>query len=87
MYTWGIPIVGLISSKPAGGMSAVLVGVSSFVGKYFLKYFSYFIFYCLNGFFGGNALSDCFIILSTLFILTYMEGKFSGEPSLRVHFW
>ena len=52
----------------------------------FLKYFPYFIIYCVNGFFGETALSDCFIILSTLFILTYMEGKFSGEDFSRVDF-
>ena len=53
-------MVGLISSKAAGSLSAVLVGVGPLWG--FLKYFSYFIFYSVNDFFGGNARSDCFII-------------------------
>ena len=61
MYTWGIPAVALIFSKAAGYMSAVLVGLAP--SLVFLKYFSYFIIYCVNGFFGGTALGDCFIIL------------------------
>ena len=64
-------------------MSAVLVGVGSLVGVsqvFFLFY------YYVNDFFGGTALSDCSIILSTLFILTDMEGKFSGENSSWVNF-
>ena len=32
MYTWGIPVVGSICIRAAGTMSAVLVGVGSFVG-------------------------------------------------------
>ena len=84
MYTWAIPAVGLISSKAAGSMSAVLVGIGSFAGV--SQVFLYFIIYCVNGFFAVTALSDCFIIFSTLFILTYMEGKFSGEHSSRVDF-
>ena len=42
MYIWGIPVVGLISSKAAGSMSAILVGVGSFVGVsqvFFLFYY------------------------------------------------
>ena len=31
MYTSDIPVVGLISSKPAGSMPAVLMGVGFFV--------------------------------------------------------
>ena len=37
-------------------------------------------------FFWGIALSVSYIILSTLFILTYMEGKLSGEDCLQVDF-
>ena len=32
MYTWGIPVVGSISIRTAGTLSAVLVGLGSFVG-------------------------------------------------------
>ena len=85
MYTWGIPVVGVISNKAAGSMSTALVWVDSFVGV--SQAFFLFINYFENTFFGGTTLSDGFIILSTLFILTYMEGKFSGEHSLRVDFW
>ena len=37
--------------------------------------------------FWGIALSGWLIILSTLFILTYMEGKLCGEHPSRVNFW
>ena len=60
--------------------SAVLVGMGSFVG--FSQLF-YLLIVCTNAFW-GIALSDYFIILSTLFILTYMEGKLRGGRSLRV---
>ena len=42
----------------------------------FLKYFSYFIIYCVNNCFWGTALSCCFIIFDTLsiFNLTWKEG-------------
>ena len=63
-------------------MSAVLVGVGSFMGV--SQVFFLFYYLCVNSFIGGPALSDCFIIFSTLFFLTYMEGKFSGEHSSRV---
>ena len=49
-----------------------------------LKYFSYFIIYCVNGWFWGTVLSGCFIILSTLFILnltwkeSFLESTLSG---------
>ena len=43
MYTWGIHVAGLISSKAAGSMSSVLVGVRFFVGVFeFQKYFGCF---------------------------------------------
>ena len=32
MYTWGIPVVEFISSRAAGTMPAILMGVVSFVG-------------------------------------------------------
>ena len=32
IYAWGIPVMGSISSRASGTMSAVLVGVGSFVG-------------------------------------------------------
>ena len=43
---------------------------------------------CVNYCFLENChfKSDCFIILSTRFILTYMEGKLGGERSSRVDF-
>ena len=84
MYTWEIPAVGLISSKTAGSMSAVLVGVGSFVAVFQVFFLFYYLLFC--GFFGGTTLSDCFIVFSTLFILTYMERKFSREHSSRVDF-
>ena len=62
--------------------SAVLVGVGSFVGVSQLFYLPT----VLATVFGGIALSDCFIILSKRFILTYMEGKLGGECSSRVDF-
>ena len=62
--------------------SAVLVGMGSFVGVSQLFYLSNV---CTNAFW-GIALSDYFIVLSTLFILTYMEGKLRRECSLRVDF-
>ena len=62
--------------------SAVLVGVGSFVGVSQLFYLAI----VLTTAFGGIALGDCFIILSTLCILTYMEGKFCGERFPRVDF-
>ena len=76
-YTWEIPVGGLISSKAAGCMSAILVEVGSIMGvsQVFCLY------YCVNGCFGGTPFGGCFIILSTLFILTYMEGEFSGKHS------
>ena len=46
-------------------MSAVLVEVGSLVGASQVFY----LFYCVNGCFGGTTLGGCFIILSTLFIL------------------
>ena len=52
----------------------------------FVKYFPYFIIYCVNGFFGGTALSDMEGKFLVTWKLTYMEGKFSGEYSSRVDF-
>ena len=76
-------MVGSISSGAPGTMSAVLVGVGSFVGVSQVFY----LFIVWTAVFWGIALSGCFIILSTLFILTYMEGKLCGERSSRVDFW
>ena len=73
-------MVGSISSGAAGTMSAVLVGVGSFVCVSQVFY----LFIVWTAIFGGIALSACFIILSTLFILTYMEGKLCWEHSSRV---
>ena len=73
-------MVGSISSGAAG--SAVLIGVGSFLG---VSQLFYLLIVCTTAFW-GIALSDCFIILSTLFILTYMEGKLCGERSARVVF-
>ena len=85
MYTWGIPAVG---SFPVRLQSLCLPFWWGLAPSWvFLKYFPYFIIYCMNGFFWGTALSDYFMIFSTLFILTYMEGKFSGVHSSRVDFW
>ena len=76
-------MVGSISSGAAGTMSAVLVGVGSFVGVSQLFY----LFIVCTAAFWGIGLSDCFIILSTPFILNYMEGKLCGEWPSRVDFW
>ena len=76
-------MVGSISSGAAGTMSAVLVGVGSFVGVSELFY----LFLVWTAAFWEIALSGCFIILSTLLILTYREGKLCGEGSSRVDFW
>ena len=73
-------MVGSISSGAAGTMSAVLVGVGSFV----VISQVFYLFILCTAVFGGVALSGCFIILSTFFILTYMEGKLCGERSSRV---
>ena len=72
---------GLISSKVAGFVSRVLVEVDSLVcvSQVFC------LFYCVNGCLGGITLGDCFIILSTLFILilhgrkVFWEALFAGE--------
>ena len=76
-------MVGSISSGAAGTMSADLVGVGSFVGVSQLFY----LFIVWTAAFWGIAPSGCFIILSTLFILTDMEGKLCGEHSSWVDFW
>ena len=77
--------MGRISSKAAGHISAFLVGVGFYVGVSLVLFLFYCV-YCVYGFVGGTALSHCFIIFSTLFILTCMEGKFSGEHSSQVGF-
>ena len=59
-------MVGSISSGAAGIMSAVLAGMGSFVGVSQVFY----LLIVWTAVFGGIALSGCFIILSTLFILT-----------------
>ena len=81
IYTWGIPVAGSISSRAAG---LPLCGSGLLRGCFSIILFIYCLNYC---FLGGITLSDCFIILSTLFILTYMEGKLCGERSSRVDFW
>ena len=70
-------MVGSISSGAAGTMSVVLVGVGSFV----VVSQVFYLFILLTAVFGGTAFSGCFIILSTFFILTFMEGKLCGERS------
>ena len=76
-------MVKFISSGAAGTMSAALME-----GGLLRGCFSSILFiYCVNNCFGGIALSRWFIILSALFILTYMEGMLCGERSLRVDFW
>ena len=71
----------LISSKAAGSMSAVLVEVGSFVSVsqvFCLFYFSF----CERLFFGGTALSGCFMIVTTLFSLI-LNGR---KVFWRAHF-
>ena len=75
-------MVKFISSGAAGTMSAALVE-----GGLPRGCFSSILFiYCVNNSFGGIALSRWFIILSALFILTYMEGMLCGGHSLQVDF-
>ena len=62
-------MMGSISSGIAGTMSAVLVGGGSLVGISQVFY----LFIAGSAVFWGTALSGWVIILSTLFILTYME--------------
>ena len=75
-------MVGSISSEGAGTMSAVLVGLGSFVGVSQVFY----LFIVGTAVFWGIALSGWFIISNTLFVLTYMEGKVYGERSSRMDF-
>ena len=82
IYTWGIPVVGSISSRAAGTISAILVRLGSFVGVSQVFY----LFIVWTAVFCGIALSGWFIILYTLFILPYMKGKHCGERSSRVDF-
>ena len=77
-------MVGSISSGAAGTMSTVVAGMGSFVGISQVFY----LFIVWTAAFGGIAVSGCFIILSTLFILTYMEGKLFEERSFsEAGFW
>ena len=75
-------MVGSISSGAAGTMSAVLVGLGSFEGVSQVFY----LFIVWTDVSWEIALSGWFIILSKLFILTYVEGKLCGERSL-VNIW
>ena len=74
--------MGSISIGAAGTMSAVLLGLSSFVGVSQVFY----LFIVGTAVFWGIALSGWFIISNRLFILTYIEGKVYGERSSRVDF-
>ena len=74
--------MGSISIGAPGTMSAVLVGLGSFMGVSQVIY----LFIVGTAVFWGIALSGWFIILNTLFVLTYMEGKICGERSSRVDF-
>ena len=72
-YTWGIPVGDSFPVK----LQAVCL---SFWWKWapswvFLKYFAYFIIYCVNSRFGGTTLGGFFIIVSTLFILILHRRK------------
>ena len=75
-------MVGSISSGAAVTLPAVLVGLGSFVG---VSQVFYFIF-VWTAVFWRLALSGWLTILSTLFILTYMEGTLYGERSSGVDF-
>ena len=80
-------MVEFISSRAAGTISAVFVGVGLLRGCFSSILLILLSSDCVNGWvFLGAALCGWFIILSTLFILTYMERKFSGEHSLRLDF-
>ena len=60
-YAWGIPVGGLISSKAAGCMSAVLVEGGSFVGVPRVFHLFHFLL-CERLFFWGTVLGACFNI-------------------------
>ena len=63
-YTWGIPVGG---SFPAKLQAVCLLFWWKWAPSWvFLKYFAYFIIYCVSGCFGGTTFGGCFIILSTL---------------------
>ena len=74
--------MGSISIGAAGTMSAVLLGLGSFVGVSQVFY----LFIVGTAVFWGIALSGWFIISNRLFVLTYIEGKVYGERSSRVDF-
>ena len=73
-YAWGIPVGGLISTKAAGCMSAVLVVGVSFVGVPQVIHLFHFLL-CEQLFFWGTALGACFNILTTFFILIFHGRK------------
>ena len=70
MCTWGGPVMGLISSKDKNSMSAVLVGVGSFVVVSQVFFLFYYLL-CERLYWDGVGLTFLFLILNTLFILTY----------------
>ena len=73
-YTWGIPVG---DSFPVKLQAVCLPFWWKWAPSWvFLKYFAYFIIYCVSGCFGGTTLGGCFIILSTLFILILHGRKF-----------
>ena len=55
-------------------------------GRLLRRCFSSTLFIVWTAVFLGIVLSGLFIILSTLFILTYMEGNLSGERSSQMNF-
>ena len=88
-YTWGISVGGLISSKTAGSLSAVLVEVGSFVCVYQVFCLFYYLL-CERLFFWEASLSDCFIMWRTLSILilhgrkVFWRALFKGGFSISV---
>ena len=72
-YSWGISVGGSFPIRlQVGCLPSRWKWAPSWV---FLKYFAYFVIYCVNGCFWGIALSDCFIILSKFFILMLHGSK------------
>ena len=66
-YTWGIPVG---DSFPVKLQAVCLPFWWKWAPSWvFLKYFAYFIIYCVNGCFWGTTLDGYFIILNTLFML------------------
>ena len=87
-YTSGFPMGGCFPLK----LQTVYLSFWLIKGpsEVFLKDFPYFIIYCVNDSFGGTALSDCFIILSTLFILilhgrkVFWKALFTGKLFINI---